>query len=318
MSASPLEDRPFTLRPHELTRVVITSTHYKPEARPLAAELRSTLEALGVSVRFDPDGVAPLAAEEAAAELVISVGGDGTLLNTARRLVGAHVPVIGVNLGKLGFLAEFSADTVRGFLAGDPTAGWRMSPKMMLQVSLHENRHDSPAAGRAQPSGTGGDCAAGSRTRYALNDVIISQGVMTRLISITMEVDGRRATQYRADGLVVSTPVGSTGYSLSLGGPILGQGLRAFVVTPNAPHSLTNRPIVIEGSAVLSFAVESPVRELALVVDGQERLDLRQGDRFTVEAAPTDVLLVTTGKRTGYDVLRHKLGWGAPPNLRRG
>lgn len=289
-----LVDRPFELPAARLRRVVVTSTHYKPEARPVAAELGDLVRAAGAEVTFDPDGVLPIASEAPDADLVISVGGDGTLLNTARRLVGAHVPVIGVNLGKLGFLADFGADEVRAYLRGD-SQRWRISPKMMLQLSVE---------GDGQP-------------RYGLNDVALSQGVMTRLINIDMAVDGEHATQYRADGLVVSTPVGSTGYSLSLGGPILSQGLRAFVITPMAPHNLTNRPIVIEGASEVAFEVQSRVEELALLVDGQERIDLNKGDRFRVCAAPTDLLLVGSGERSYFAVLRHKLAWGAPPNLRR-
>ena len=130
-----------------------------------------------------------------------------------------------------------------------------------------------------------------------------------------MDVDGQHASQYRADGLVISTPVGSTAYSLSLGGPILSQGLRVFAITPIAPHMLTNRPIVIECSSQVRFEVQGPIGELALVVDGQERLDLHEGDAFTVSAAPTDFLLVSSGRRNYFDILRHKLSWGEAPRL---
>jgi NAD+ kinase len=153
--------------------------------------------------------------------------------------------------------------------------------------------------------------------RYALNDVMVSQGVMTRLIGVSLSVDGSHATEYRADGVVISTPVGSTAYSLSLGGPIVSHGLRVILVTPIAPHSLTNRPIVVEGSSRLAFRIATPVGELALVVDGHERIDLEEGDRFTISAAPTDFLLVSSGARSSFDVLRHKLGWGTHPNLHR-
>lgn len=286
----------FSPAARELERVVLASTRHKPEAQRLARELAGRLERRGVEVGLELDGDGDLAALARGAELVLAVGGDGTLLGAARRLAGTPVPVVGVNLGKLGFLAEHSADEVRSWIDGASADGWRLSPKMMLEVSLN------------------GDDRS---TRIALNDVIVSQGVMTRLIEIDLEVDGERATQYRADGLVVSTPVGSTGYSLSLGGPILSQRLRALAVTPIAPHMLTNRPIVLEGTSVLGITVRSEVEELALVVDGQDRLDLRAGDQLRVRAAPHDFLLVSSGRRTYFDVLRHKLGWGAPPRLRR-
>lgn len=284
----------FPRSPGDLRKVLITSTHYKPRAQELARRLVVSAERLGAEVATDIEGVLPLQGLADGADLVIAVGGDGTLLGTARRLVGCRVPVVGVNLGKLGFLAEHSFEDVLAYLDGSPPEGWRLSPKMMLQVMLNGNAGD---------------------VRFALNDVIVSQGVMTRLIEIGVKVDGLHATEYRADGLVVSTPTGSTAYSLSLGGPILGHGLRAFVITPIAPHSLTNRPMVLEGGSEVSFEVLGHSEELALVVDGQERLELGKGDSFTICAAPTDLLLVSPGQLSYFDVLRHKLGWGARPRL---
>lgn len=284
----------FTKPAHELSHVVVTSTRFKPDAHPLAAEIGARLQDAGVEVQLDLEGDVPLAQEASDSDLIIVVGGDGTLLAAARRLVGAHVPVLGVNIGKLGFLAEHSPAEVRAYLSGEPIDGWRISPRMMLQVTLHNDE---------------------LLTRYALNDLIVSQGVMTRLISIAMDVDGFHATQYRADGIVISTPVGSTAYSLSLGGPILSQGLRAFVITPIAPHALTNRPIVIEGSSSVRFEIQEPVGELALILDGQERIDLKHGDFFTVSSAPTDFLLISSGKRSYFDILRRKLAWGQGPRF---
>ena len=290
----------FTTPARALGRVIITSTRHKPEAHPLAEESAERLRKLGVRVTLDLTGDLPLAEEAGAdggVDLVIAVGGDGTILSTARRLVGTSLPTLGVNLGKLGFLAEHSPEALRAYLAGGATDGWRLSPKMMLQVSLHN---------------AGGE----DTVRYALNEFFVSQGVMTRLVNIDMAVDGLHASQYRADGLVISSPVGSTGYSLSLGGPILSQGLRAFVVTPIAPHALTNRPIIIEGSSRVRFEVHGPAGELALIGDSHERLELREGDAFTVSSAPTDFVLVSSNERTYFDILRHKLAWSETPRLR--
>lgn len=291
-----IEPRPFRTPAAELRQVVVTSTVYKPDAHGVVQEIAAGFAGLGVAVIEDPDGTVQIADEVPNADLIVAVGGDGTLLSTARRLVGAHIPVIGVNLGKLGFLADFSAETVEEYIAGGATTDWLLHPKMMLQVTVNGDEADR---------------------RYALNDVMVSQGVMTRLIGVSMSVDGSHAIEYRADGVVISTPVGSTAYSLSLGGPILSHGLRVILVTPIAPHSLTNRPIVVEGNATLAIRIETPVDELALVVDGQERIDLAQGDRFTVTAAPTDFLLASSGARSYFDVLRRKLGWGTQPNLHR-
>jgi NAD+ kinase len=281
----------FTTSAKDLKRVVIVSTHYKPQAHPHCQKLQAKLTSYGVSVACDLEGDAHLANLAKNADLVIVIGGDGTLLSAARRMVGTVVPTLGVNLGKLGFLAEHSLEDVYAYVEGSVPHNWRLNPKMMLQAQLN------------------------GATRYALNDVLIAQGVMTRLINIDMYVDNAHATQYRSDGVIVSTPVGSTGYSLSLGGPILSQGLRAFVITPMAPHSLTNRPIVIEGSSKVSFKVQGNPNELALVTDGQDRLDIRPGDELTVWAAPTDFLLISSGKRSYFDILRQKLAWGQQPRL---
>lgn len=280
----------FATPARELRRVLVASSRHKPEAAPLARELGARLEGLGVEVAFDERGEGPVAAEARAADLVVSVGGDGTLLNVARRVAGTATPIVGVNVGKLGFLASVAPEEFRDYLDGADGAPWRTVSEMLLQATVN-----------------------GGPARVALNDLIVSQGVMTRLVEFDMDVDGDHAIQYRADGVVFSTPVGSTAYSLSLGGPILGQGLRAFVITPVAPHDLTNRPIVIHGGSHVRLRVRGEVEEMALLVDGQERIDLRRGDAVEVEAAPGDVRLVVSARRSYFDVLRTKLGWGAPP-----
>ncbi len=285
---------PLSLEAAVSGRVLVTSTHYKPAAHPLAQELADRLLGRGVRVTLDLAGTLPLDAMAQELSLVIAVGGDGTILNTARRLVGLDVPVLGVNLGKLGFLADHAADDIRAWLDGAASDSWRVLPRMMLQLRLDRE------------PGT---------VYYGLNDVIVSQGVMTRLIRLDMAVNGLHATQYRADGVVVSTPTGSTAYSLSLGGPILSQGLRALVITPIAPHSLTNRPIVLDAFSELQFEVASSSDELALIVDGQVRIDIELGDRFRIAPAPTDLQLVISGRRNQFDVLRQKLDWGAPPGF---
>lgn len=274
-----------------LAGVIVTSTRHKPEAHDLARRLAALFEANGSTVFLDLSGEADLRPLLTGAGVVVSVGGDGTLLSAARRVVGSDVPILGVNLGKLGFLAEFGADEALDYAAGRSVPAWPVVERMMLQVRL----------------GSGGE------VKHALNDVMLSQGVMTRLVTVRMSVDGEYATQYRADGLVVSTPVGSTAYSLSLGGPIISQSLRALVVTPVAPHSLTNRPIVLPGDAAITLEVMTRSDEIAMVVDGQERVDLSVGDAIEVTAAAKGLRLVTTGRRSSFDVLRHKLGWGEGP-----
>ncbi len=276
----------------DLRLVAVNAGRHKPEAAPLAEAYAATFKALGVDVREvssdDPGSDAHLTQSD----LVVSVGGDGTLLDVARRLRGADVPVLGVNVGKLGFLAGFAPAEFEAYLQGASTASWREDHLMMLQATVNDGE-----------------------PHLAMNDVAVSQGVMTRLLELDMWIGDEHAIAYRADGVVVSSPVGSTAYSLSLGGPILDRRLRAFVVTPIAPHALTNRPVVVPADAGVSFIVRGRSDEMALVIDGQERLDLDADDRIQVVPAKGTVRLLSSGRLGPYGVTREKLGWGLAPAL---
>ncbi len=278
----------------ELTSVTLNPGRLKPEAAPLAQAYADRLRALGVTVHVVNGDPPAHDATLATSDLVVSVGGDGTLLDVARRLQGADVPVLGVNIGKLGFLAGFAPEEFDAYLEGATPNGWREDRIMMLEARVND----------AAP-------------RVAMNDVVVSQGVMTRLLEIDMWIGSEHAIAYRADGLVVSTPVGSTAYSLSLGGPILDRRLRAFVITPIAPHALTNRPVVVEADAGVAFVVRGRGHEVALLIDGQERVDLEPGDRVRVRPAPGAIRLLSSGRLGPYGVMREKLGWGFAPALAR-
>ena len=274
-----------------LRRVVVTSSRFKPEAHEVARLLARTFAERVPRVDLDLAGAQPIAEDDAPADLVVTVGGDGTLLATARLLAGAPGPVLGVNLGKLGFLAAFGAEDVLAYARGVEIIPWRALSVPLLSASLRNGA-----------------------ARVALNDVFISQGVMTRLLHFQLDVDGHPATTYRADGVVVSTPLGSTAYSLSLGGPILMPDLRAMVVTPVAPQALANRPIVLSADAHLRLRVEGRTDELALVLDGQERIDLISGDTLDIHLGP-DMLRLVPDAYDPFAVLRHKLRWSEGPSL---
>lgn len=279
---------PWVRRVTELRRVVVVSSRFKPAAHDVARAIAAAFAERVPQVDLDLEGVRPIAA---AADLVITVGGDGTLLATGRMLAGGRAPVLGVNLGKLGFLATFGADEVVAFAEGASVGPWRSLAAPLLAAVVR-----------------------GGPPRLALNDVAFSQGVMTRLIHFALEVDGSPAAAYRADGVVVATPLGSTAYSLSLGGPILMPDVRAIVVTPVAPQSLANRPIVLPEASRLRLVPEGRWDELALVLDGQERVDLRSGDDVVLSLGADLMRLVPAG----YDpfaVLRHKLRWSEGPTL---
>jgi len=289
MSLPVLEGRP-------VQRVVVVSSAYKPEGQDVARAIVTWLERAKVEVVQDIEGTKDLAEIGQGADLAISVGGDGTMLSTARRFGESQVPTLGVNLGKLGFLAEFNEAEVREWIAGRRELPLQVTPRMRLKCTVWKNGEET--------------------SQFALNDAVVNQGLMSRLITVNMSVDDKHAIQYRADGLIVSTSVGSTAYSLSLGGPILAPGLEAFIVTPIAPHALTNRPIVVSGTSSLRFRLASPVSEAALVLDGHVNLPLSENSIFEIQRAESDFLLVSSAKRSYYYLLRNKLGWGKNPRYR--
>ena len=289
MSPPVLEGRP-------IKRVVVVSSAYKPEGQDVARAIVTWLERAGVEVVQDIEGTLDLAEAGQGADLAISVGGDGTVLSTARRFGESQVPTLGVNLGKLGFLAESNETEVREWIAGRRELPLEVTPRMRLKCTVWKNGEET--------------------SQFALNDAVVNQGLMSRLITVNMSVDDKHAIQYRADGLIVSTSVGSTAYSLSLGGPILAPGLAAFIVTPIAPHALTNRPIVVAGRSSLRFRLASPVSEAALVLDGHVSLPLSENSIFEIKRAESDFLLVSSAKRSYYYLLRNKLGWGKNPRYR--
>lgn len=286
-----------TLRREDLKKVVVYGSRYKPAGQEVARSIAQWLERAGLETLVCVDGAHDeVSREVAGADLAISVGGDGTMLSAARAMADAQVPTLGINLGKLGFLAEFTELEVRDWIEGRQALDLRVRPRMRMRCHVRTS--------------------AGAQVQYALNDAAVQQGLPTRLLTLDMDVDGAHATQYRADGLVVSTPVGSTAYSLSLGGPILTPGLQAFIVTPIAPHALTNRPVVVGGDHSLRFTLRTQVTQAALVLDGHVLLPLQAGSAFEVSRAERDFLLVTPATRSYYYLLRQKLGWGEVPRWR--
>jgi NAD+ kinase len=224
------------------------------------------------------------------AELLVVLGGDGTLLSVARR-TGAGVPILGVNMGELGFLTEVAEaealHMLRRVLAGD----FEIDRRMTLAATLERG-------GRA-------------RQRFrALNDVVVSNGALARIVRCAVSVDGLPFTSYRADGLIVATPTGSTAYSLSVGGPIVEPTVEVLLVSPISPHTLSNRPVVLRPQAVVRIEIEAGQQDAILTVDGQEGTPLAGGDVVVVRRGREPVSLVRSPDRTHYDVLRSKLGWG--------
>ncbi|HTF36236.1 MAG TPA: NAD(+)/NADH kinase [Myxococcota bacterium] len=223
-------------------------------------------------------------------DLVIVLGGDGTLLSVARAVSDRPVPILGVNLGTLGFLTEVTLDELFAALERVLAGEVRVEPRMRLDV-------------RALRDG-------GELARFlALNDAVLTKADLARMIDLETRAGGSAVTTYHADGLIVATPTGSTAYSLSAGGPIVLPELEAFLLTPICPHTLTQRPLVLPHSSQIEICVRSR-NEVQLTVDGQEGIALREGDVVAVRRSDHPVRLIASPFRSRFEILREKFHWG--------
>jgi NAD+ kinase len=223
-------------------------------------------------------------------DFVLVLGGDGTLLSAARAVAHADVPILAVNLGSLGFLTEVPLTEMYDTLEAVNRGQCPVEERSVLHAELI--RQD--------------ECLA---QHFALNDVVVNKSAISRLVEFDLLIDGNFVFSYKADGVIVSTPTGSTAYSLAAGGPILMPTVGAFVVTPVCPHSLTHRPLVVTDKARIELLVETDQEEAFLSIDGQVGMPVRQGDRVICRRASHNVKLLRV-RRTFFDVLRNKLKWG--------
>jgi NAD+ kinase len=227
----------------------------------------------------------------AGVDLLLVLGGDGTMIAAARLLGERRVPVLGINYGNLGYLAEFRMDemfpALEYILAGD----YRLEHREMLAVELFR----------------GDERLMQSRV---LNDVVINKSALARIIEIEAYLDGQFVNSFRADGLIVSTPTGSTAYNLSAGGPVIYPSMNAVVITPICPFTLSNRPIVVPNDALIELRLQTPDEEVVLTLDGQVGQPLAAGDRVLISKSETTFDIVTPTNRNYFDVLRDKLRWG--------
>lgn len=236
--------------------------------------------------------------EKRDAEMIVVFGGDGAILSTCRGLGKNQIPLIGVHMGRFGFLAELVEKDVCTSLEKIFTGDYRIRKRMLLQCTVDRS-------GKRIGDST------------ALNEAVISRSSLSRLISIKLNINGEDVATYRADGLIISTPLGSTAHALSAGGPILTPDLNAFIIVPICPHTLTNRPLVVSGDAKIEMEVLSPLNETGITVDGQIFVRLEMGDKVKVERSETEIHMIDIGTRTFYSVLREKLNWGGQPNYGR-
>ena len=275
-------------------RIFVLGNANRPGVRHEAEELLPFLKEHCEVVVFDLLQEQDLST--ATADLALVLGGDGAILRAARQMGYRQAPVLGVNLGKLGFLADLRPDELRTCFPVVVCGEYRVTRHLMFECVVERG--------------------AQRQTFLGLNEVVVQAGPPFHMIDIDLTVDGEVVSCFGGDGLIIGTPVGSTGHSLSAGGPILGQELAAFVITPICPHALTSRPVVDSADKVFTIAVRRGSPGTALIIDGQETVPVTEEHRITVRRAPVHFQLVKVPGRSYYQTLRDKLRWGTPPNYR--
>ena len=270
-----------------------------PRVSDVAADVIPWLVARGVEVVLDqaPGLPGPVPATIVSpqelvsrVDVVVVFGGDGTLLYAARLVAASGVPILGINLGSLGFLTEVKPEEMHSALEVLLAGEYQLEDRMLLEVEVSKNGQ--------------------TPTRYlALNDAVINKGALSRIVEIEVSVNSQLVLVTRADGLIISTPTGSTGYSLSAGGPILYPTLTAFIITPICPHTLSNRPVVVPDGAVVGVRLRHGT-EVMLTLDGQVGMSLDQGDCLRVARASSVIRLVRAKGSPFFKLLREKLKWG--------
>lgn len=271
------------------------------EALAYAHEVGEGLRARGLAVIYDEDmareiGIGNDTASKAnlgrSSDLLITFGGDGTLLSVARH-APEHVPIIGVNMGTLGFLTEIRVEEFPTMLEQVLAGSFHVEPRVAFEVSVSGPNRDASARYRV------------------LNDCAINKSAVARIIEMRVSVAGLFVSTFRGDGLIVATPTGSTAYNLSAGGPIIYPTMGAMVITPICPHMLTNRPLVLPDELDIEINLTTPdAKDIFLSLDGQEGFEIGENDRICIRKSEERVLLVQSPDKNYFDVLRNKLKWG--------
>jgi len=226
-------------------------------------------------------------------DVLLSFGGDGTLLNTIKLLKGRETPVLGINFGGLGYMTEVNSEELIKKTEELLADRWKIERRLILEVSTEDGLNKGPW--------------------YALNDAVIDKAGYARLIQLRASIDNQFLNTFRADGLIFSTPTGSTAYSLSAGGPILEPNMKGILINPLNPHALSNRPLVIGEDKEIRVEARTPVDSVNISVDGLTVCQLRTGETVVIKRAPFSACLVSFEDKNFYAVLREKLGWGKTP-----
>jgi NAD+ kinase len=263
-------------------------------------QLLQWLEARGLRVIYDGETASALSTptkaftrEELAdqAQILLVLGGDGTLLAAARVAASRCIPILPINMGSLGFLTSFTVDELYPALEETLAGRSSMSERVMLQV---EHVREATVL----------DC------QHVLNDAVVNKSALARMIELELSIDGDFVCRYRADGLVLATPTGSTAYSLSAGGPIVHPAVEAFVITPICPHTLTDRPVVVRDSSSIELKLAGNAESVFLTLDGQKGIPMQSEDRIRLTRSPQCLKLIQPPKKSYFEILRNKLKWG--------
>jgi len=282
-------------------KIALTGNIYKPRIREVIREFVGYLKEHQIAIVYAKELSDFLSLEKDAVtiapgqlgcdcDLVVAFGGDGTILSAANQVGDAGIPILGVNIGGLGFLAEIITSELKQTVEDLVAGKYSIVERMVLSVQVHQK-------GKVQ-------------SFSALNDVIVDKGTSPRLIFIDVHVDGTFLNTYRSDGIIIATPTGSTAYSLSAGGPLLVPTLQAMIVTPICPHSLTVRPIVLSGDNKLRVTIKRKQNPAHISIDGQSRCMLTGEGWVEIRKADHTVKWVSIGRRDFFEILRKKLNWG--------
>ena len=283
-----------------MQRIGVVAKPNKPEAEPVLRKLVVWLRERGRELALDQEAAAifpvagaglPRAEIVAWSDLVIVLGGDGTILSVARLTGSREVPILGVNLGGLGFLTEITLDEVIPTLEAVLRNEFDVSRRLTLTARVL--RGGTPVA-----------------SFEALNDAVITKTALSRIVDLETHVNGEYVATFRADGLIVATPTGSTAYCLAAGGPIIYPTLPAVVIIPICPHTLTNRPLVVPDSAVVEIIQGSAGEDVHLTVDGQVGVGLHYRDVVSLQRSDRTIALIKSPKLNYFELLRTKLKWG--------
>jgi NAD+ kinase len=294
------------MTPRRIERIQIVAKSRSSEAVATAYELAEWLRRRNLKVSLDEQTTeahahgasqrsaewrGPAFATDEDFDLIVVLGGDGTLLSVARQ-VTRGVPILGVNLGNLGFLTEIARSELYPAMVSVLAGEFGVEERALFDVTLHRGNGGEPQRFRV------------------LNDAVVTKTALARIIELTLQIDGNLIARYRSDGLIISTPTGSTAYSLSAGGPVVNPLLPVAVLTPICPHALSLRPMVVPASSAVRVTLETDREEVFLTLDGQEGTELHRGDSVVVTQSKESVHLLRLGAHPFYENLRRKLRWG--------